>query len=207
MSLIQSRNSLITAVEDWLLRPDLSDRIETFIQNAEARLRRDSRVRRLIDIPLNVSSAELAVPSDLVQVDEIIHGDTWGRAPLRNGNLNDVRRARTMRRSGGVPMVFTVINDRFIFGPEPDQTYAITLSYWQAFESLTPTNLSNWLLAEHPDIYLYSTLMESAPYLRDDPRLETWNSFRESALEELHKLNEDKQYGGPLNRHPTTTIG
>ena len=35
---------------------------------------------------------------------------------------------------------------------------------------------TNWLLTAHPDIYLYGTLLESAPYLKDDARVVVWQT-------------------------------
>lgn len=43
----------------------------------------------------------------------------------------------------------------------------------------------NWLLTAHPDIYLYGTLVESAPYLRDEERLPVWEQRYQDAVATL----------------------
>ncbi|MEI9890926.1 MAG: hypothetical protein WDN45_10435 [Caulobacteraceae bacterium] len=61
--------------------------------------------------------------------------------------------------------------------PAPDQAYAAELVYLQTIPALSQTNPSNWLLAAHPDAYLYGALAQSAPYLKADERLSTWSSL------------------------------
>lgn len=43
----------------------------------------------------------------------------------------------------------------------------------------------NWLLTAEPDIYLYATLVESAPYLKDDERIAVWEQRYQDAAEAL----------------------
>lgn len=43
----------------------------------------------------------------------------------------------------------------------------------------------NWLLTAHPDIYLYGTLVEAAPFLKDDARVPVWEARLQDAIESL----------------------
>lgn len=43
----------------------------------------------------------------------------------------------------------------------------------------------NWLLTAHPDIYLYASLVESAPFIRDDERVALWEAELEHRLQNL----------------------
>lgn len=43
----------------------------------------------------------------------------------------------------------------------------------------------NWLLTGHPDIYFYGTLVECAPYLKDDARIPVWESRLQDAVASL----------------------
>ena len=203
---IESYSGLITALGDWLNRTDLNDRAETFIQMAEKRLSRDDRVRDLARTPLEVSGGSAELPADFLSLETLTHtGDET--AQIRMGSMMNVRDERRHRRSGGQPRVAAVEGDTLYLGPSADRTYDMELVYWRGFTPLGTGNLSNWLLAEHPDIYLYSSLVESAPYIREDTRIEVWNMYRETALEELRLRNESRQFDGPLNRYPTEAIG
>jgi hypothetical protein len=70
--------------------------------------------------------------------------------------------------------------------------------YWQTITALLAS--TNWLVENHPDVYLYATLMEAAPYLKADPRIEVWKGFLEEALEGIHQDEWDRQWGGSLVR-------
>ena len=74
------------------------------------------------------------------------------------------------------------------------------MTYWRKINNLSATITTNWLLDEAPDIYLYGCLLESAPYLKDDERLGTWMSLYESRVEKLWIAEQDKQFGGSIQR-------
>jgi hypothetical protein len=50
---------------------------------------------------------------------------------------------------------------------------------------LSSTNTTNWLLTQAPDVYLYGSLMQAAPYLKEDERITVWASIYARGLEEL----------------------
>ena len=52
---------------------------------------------------------------------------------------------------------------------------------------------SNWLLKLSPAVYVYSACEQSAPYLRDDPRLPTWVALKEDALNSLAALESGSE--------------
>ena len=56
---------------------------------------------------------------------------------------------------------------------------------------------TNWLLTNYPDIYLYGSLIESAPYLRDDQRIGLWQSEYDRRADEL---------AGSIRTDPTRTL-
>ena len=62
------------------------------------------------------------------------------------------------------------------------------------------TTTFNWLLQDEPDLYLYGTLMQSAPYLLDDARTQTWGALYTNALNSLQVASDDTRYGGSGRR-------
>ena len=68
------------------------------------------------------------------------------------------------------------------YAPEPNDTFDTKMTYWRKVGVLSTDNTTNWLLTDHPDIYIYGALMHTAPYLKDDPRLQIWQSMLEKAL-------------------------
>ena len=54
---------------------------------------------------------------------------------------------------------------------------------------------TNWLLEMQPDIYLYGSLCQAAPYLGDDARIATWSALYkrsvDSADAKLKGMNDE----------------
>jgi hypothetical protein len=62
--------------------------------------------------------------------------------------------------------------------------------FYSKIPALSDSNTTNWLLTASPDIYLYGSLMQSAPYLRDDDRVGIWASLYQKAIDDLNISNE-----------------
>jgi hypothetical protein len=61
------------------------------------------------------------------------------------------------------------------------------------------SNTTNWLLALAPDLYLYGALLESAPYIKEDGRIQTWGLGFTAALSDLNNLGLTSTFNaGPM---------
>jgi hypothetical protein len=82
--------------------------------------------------------------------------------------------------------------------PTPDRNYSIEMVYRANIPSLA-TNAGNWLLTLAPDLYLYGTLLESAPYIKEDGRIQTWGLGLTAALNDLNALGLASAFNaGPM---------
>src|SRR5690606_8198751 len=104
------------------------------------------------------------------------------------------------RRSTGPPACAAVVAGKLYFAPEPDGTYNAMLSYYLRVPTLTGAAPTNWLLTSHPDIYRLAALAESAPYLKEDERLATWEAMLNARLEDLLLSSQQEAYSGSLTR-------
>ena len=86
-----------------------------------------------------------------------------------------------------------MIGNSFQFLPVPDTAYSATLTYYQKIPRLSATNLTNWLIAKAPDIYLYGALINSAPYLKEDGRIQTWATYYQGAIDALSTEDDRAQ--------------
>lgn len=76
-----------------------------------------------------------------------------------------------------------------------------TLTYFQAVPSIVTTQ--NWLVQREPGLYLYSALMETAPYMKDDERALTWATQYKLILDGMHEEDDQSRYGNaPAIRSP-----
>ena len=74
--------------------------------------------------------------------------------------------------------------------PAPTGDTDVVLTYYQKIPALSDTQTTNWLLTKSPDLYLYSTLLEAAPYLRDDDRMAMWGTARNQVLAAMQLESE-----------------
>lgn len=207
MALVTSHATLKSAVAEWVNRTDLSTSgvgIDLMIDNAEKRLRRDPRVRNLTSVAYSITADDLAIPSGFKRVEAwYMDGPTYFHE-IRVVPADILQKIRYEVTLTGAPTYAAIIGSAFRFAPVPASTYASKLVYWQTLTALSAG--SNWLVAEHPDIYLYATLCEAAPYLVDDARLQMWETELEHRLEALHIDTTEDQFGGSLVR-PFDPIG
>lgn len=73
----------------------------------------------------------------------------------------------------------------------PKGTGDVRLRYFQRIPALSDANPTNWLLTKAPGVYLYGALLEAAPFMFDDQRMNTWSSLFDKAVSDL--MAEDHQ--------------
>lgn len=191
---------LNTAVAEWLLRDDLTARIPTFIALAEARMNRDSRLRTKDSIvrgTLAVSSQFTTLPTAFRRMVNIEYQTTPVRAlELRTPQQMDMIRASNPT---GTPYYYCVHGTELEVVPVPEAEVTLGLIYYSGITALSDSNTSNWLLAAAPDIYLYATLLQSSPYLKEDERVALWASLYDQLCNEYQQSSEaDQSAGAPI---------
>ena len=201
MALVTNYSTLQTHIADTLNRGDLTSVIPNFIQQFEAEARRDERFRRLAEVSsFGISADGVSLPSDFYQLESWYHDGATYFGPIGQVNPDMIGKLKGVYGDTGVPQFAALVDGKARFAPEPDATYTTRMTYWRKINNLSATITTNWLLDEAPDIYLYGCLLESAPYLKDDERLGTWMSLYESRVEKLWIAEQDKQFGGSIQR-------
>jgi hypothetical protein len=59
---------------------------------------------------------------------------------------------------------------------------------------LSATNLTNSILTEASDIYLYGALLEATPFLEHDERIPVWKAAFDGAIAELDDQREREEF-------------
>lgn len=200
---------LKSAVADWLERSDLAARIPDFIRLAEAQINRALREREMTRRATAViTDPSSAAPPDLLEVRTLtlsLGADTWRLTPMPPEALCDEPANQT-----GRPRFWSLVGDEFRYHPAPGHAYTATLTYFVRLPPLSDAAPSNWLLNEHPDIYLFAALKEAAPFLRDAQLTATFETKYRTALEEVRQARRTNV--GPLrteqglSRPDATTI-
>lgn len=186
---------LQTAVADWLNRSDLTAAIPNFIALAEAQLNRELRHRKMVTrATLTVSSAYTNTPTDWLE-NIRFQLNTNPITPLVFSTPEQLIEDSQVYVTSGQPMFFTVAGTQLQVLPTPDTSYSAELMYYAKIPSLSVTNTTNWLLTEAPDIYLYATLVQSAPYLKEDERISTWAGIYQKLLSDIELSDERARIG------------
>jgi len=182
---------LQTSIGDWLNRSDLSATIPDFISLAEAQIERTLRTRQMI-VRANASFDQQygAVPSDFLEVKSLKLTSTNPPTPLSFLTIDLLDEQSSSYTASGKPKFFGVVGNQLRILPTPDSTYTTELTYFAKLTKLSNSVTTNWLLTSSPDIYLYGALLQAAPYLQDDARIQTWATLYERALNDLRTADD-----------------
>lgn len=185
--------TLKTNIGEWLNRQDLEAVIPTFIELAEAEFNRRIRVREMLKrADATIETQYTALPGDFVAMKSLylVTNPTQVLEQKSIEGLQDTKRYHYAAK----PKHFAVTGGTFEVYPAPDTSYTAEMVYYSSIPVLSDTNTSNWLLAKHPDVYLYGALIQTAPYLRDDARIQIWSSLYEKAMSQMKLLDEQSSY-------------
>ena len=94
----------------------------------------------------------------------------------------------------GQPVNYTLVADNFVLAPQPTGASTLIMTYFKIPQPMSDTNPTNEYLDVCPDLVLYASLAESAPFLMDDPRLATWQALYAEGLASITKSNQDSVF-------------
>jgi len=208
VALITNYGSLQSEVANWLNRTDLSESIKTMIQLAEHSLNEDHRVRSLVvNNSFTVDEDGETLPSDCAYPESLYHDGATYFGEIEIVPAEKLAGLKAVHGTTGVPAYAAIQNNALKFAPAPSGSYTLRLSYWRTVPALSDAAPTNWLITNHPHVYLYATLAESAPYLKDDERIAVWQQSLDLRLERLHEYLQRRQFSGTISRRPRRAIG
>ena len=195
---ITNYTNLQSTIADYLNRSDLTSIIPVFVQLAEAQMNRDIRHYEMEARSTGVQDAGdeyMQVPSTWLE-NIRAHVQGTGTTPL---DLIS-RAAMADKRAGaedmaGRPEYYCMADGQFQLYPTPDSEYTIELLFYEKIPDVA-SNSTNWLLEEAPDVYLYGSLIHSAPYLQEDERAMVWAQMYAAAVQRLNESSEKARMSG-----------
>jgi hypothetical protein len=187
--------TLKTTIADFLNRSDLTSVIPTFIELAEAEFNRSIRHYEMeARANATLNAQYFVTPAGWI---ENIRFRTTGANsnPIEmtsNAAISDMR--RDSNDAAGKPKFFSFVDGTFDLYPTPDTDYASELIYYKSIPALADSAPTNWILSSHPDAYLYTALVHSAPYLAEDQRMQTWAALSQRAINDINNDNDRAKY-------------
>lgn len=187
---------LTSAIAGWLARDDLTSRIPDFVTLAEAKFNRvllhpQMETRTTLTVDTNLASPEfLDLPSDFQTMRSVRLSGVVGKPRLGfmvQTQMDDYR--YSVDNVAGQPVYFSIVGDEIELAPTPNEDFDVQLVYRRNIPSLE-TNSTNWLMTLAPDLYLYGSLLEAAPYMQNDERIAVWGAALQAVIDQLNVHGE-----------------
>lgn len=170
---ISNLDSLHTSVMEWASRPDLAARTFDFIRLAEDRLNSELVLREM-QVELAMTAAPnsrnvVVFPSDYVEPYALFlttFGDERELDPF-------VSSQHELSTAPATPAAWAIFGNAIELNCPCEQAHTFTFRYRKALRLLSTSEGgpeggdTNWLLQNHPGIYLFASLVELATFNRD----------------------------------------
>lgn len=192
---------LQTSIADWLHRGDLTAIIPDFVALAESRISRDLRLRaQLTNTTLSTvaDTQAVALPSDFLEIENISCTSGGMDRTMEFVTLERLNLSYPDGSGNSVPRVYSVAGTSLLMGPVPDAVYSLPLKYYGKFAALSVTP-TNWLLTNHPGIYLFGALAESGDYTQSD-QIAKWESKYSALVKALQDADDEAKFSGAALR-------
>jgi hypothetical protein len=178
---------LQTKVARWLRRSDLAADIPDFIMFAEKRISSDldARLQNVVaTFPTTAGLATIQLPDDLNGI-RSLSIPAFGKVTFMTPEALE---ARYTDQTTGVPRNYAIEGGVLKLGPIPDAVYAMSCVYRAEIPPLADAvGGVNWLITEHPEVYLAAALSEGFTALRDTANLQVWEGKYRAAFDALNK--------------------
>lgn len=177
---LDTYSGLKTAISAWAMRTgdvQFEAQVPDFITLCERRINRTLRIagmERLTEVALVDGVASL--PDDYLE---------WRLFRSQSYPFGEIE----FSTPGASADVSQAIGSSF--GGSVD---AVTLLYYAKVPPLSDAAPTNWLLEKAPDLYLYGSLLEAAPYMEEDNRAALWKTYYDTAISDLKSDDMGARY-------------
>ena len=193
---ITSYSELKTAIADFLNRDDLTSAVPTFITLAESSIQRRIRHwRQEKRSTITLDAQYEALPADFLEAIRfyVTSNGTNPLEPISQADMLD--RKQLARDTSGRPRFYAMTAGQFELYPVPDGSYDAEIYYYSRIPALSDVAPTNWLLEYFPDVLLYGALVHSAPYLKEDARIQIWSALYQEAVDSINVSSQQAKFG------------
>lgn len=188
---------LQTAVGTWLHRSDLSAVAPDFVTLCEAKVNRVLRIKTMESrVTAILDELYEDVPTDFLEMRKlkITTAPSSELTYLTPATMD----ARYPDLDAGRPLHYTFLSGQLKFERTPDQAYTMEMDYYKRIPALSNSATTNWLLTNHPDAYLYGSLAEAEPYMKNDIRIAVWKQLYQNAIDQIMGADQRERWGGSI---------
>jgi hypothetical protein len=186
-------SELKTSLANWLHRSGLTSTIPDFITLCETDFNRRLRIAQMeVRSSASFDEAYENLPTDFLELREIkIDSST----PV---SLTYVTPQYMTEVYGtpisGTPAHYTIVDTTIKLDAIPGSD--VEIAYYVKLDALSDDEPTNWMLTNHPDVYLYGSLAAAEPFLKNDKRLAVWKTLYEAALKQVDDADKNARWSG-----------
>jgi hypothetical protein len=167
-------------------------RLPSFIARAEAHFQRElfSPEREARDTLVSASGVA-ALPADFGAVKAV-----WSEAPVTrvlDAVTPSALRQRYSAAAVGIPLHFSIEGEIMLLGPAPPDGHAIEMTYIEAIPTLGPQRACNWLLADHPDVYIQASLAALYEFTEHFEKADRCGAQRDQTLDSINRAGRRRK--------------
>lgn len=188
---VMTYSSLVENIQSYLERTDSAtlDKIPLFIMLAEQKIALDIKfLGNLIVVQSTMTATEAIIPKPA----------RWRKTVSMNVSVDGVRTPLLLRKYEylreyapdasvtGVPQFYCDYDfDHWLVAPTPALAYNFETLYYQRVPPLDSAQQSNWFTEYAPQALLYGTLLQAAPFLKNDDRIPVWKGEYDLIMQTL----------------------
>jgi hypothetical protein len=193
-------NSLLNDLRAYLERgatlatdPTVYEMLPTLIGMAERRLARELKIQGTVNVvtsSLTVGQSVYEKPDRWRETVSMFIGTGTGnntRAEVFPRAYEYIRQYWPNPTTTGTPRFYADYDySHWLIAPTPASALPMEILYYELPPLLDDANQTNWFTEYAPNALLYATLLESAPFLKNDERIATWEGFYNRSVAALN---------------------
>jgi len=181
---ITTHAQLKTAASGWLKRDDLSAYLDDIVMAGEKWIMRNVRATEMQAVfNVVISGGTATVPTGYLG-SKALYVDGSPAQLIRPMGLEQLLEKYPQRASSGKPIFFAYSAGALEFGPYPDSGYTIKGTYYKRQGPLSSAVYD--LFTNNPDLYLFATLCEAEPFMKNDKRIPVWQMKRDKIANDIN---------------------
>lgn len=189
---------LKTLISGYAHRSDLEGNIPTFVTLATARIGRDVNDPSLTVRATYVADADdqfIILPADVRQITDVYMVTASGRLAVMPRTALQMSALYEQQNEEGA-MVYCLRGAEMEVVPSLAAGSALEINYRSSLAQFVDDADTNSILSKYPNIYVYASMMELAPFIQGEERLAVWQGLYNEEVRRINEEAEDYEMSG-----------